>query len=168
MTRSWRAVLLGCHGDRSVGLSTLGWLPQLWAQSYTVYSADWGLCGITWKWGSGWEPSGVARLLVDAAIYRTCLSTRSRLGKDPCNSYPSSDSLAGAQSSGWPASQMALLWCNLFFFFYLFIIQSYIPLAPSFQRVQFSSEKICANSSTIRLHLKDIHHIPFSFDFPLS
>jgi hypothetical protein len=141
MTRSWRAVLLGCHGDRSVGLSTLGWLPQLWAQSYTVYSADWGLCGITWKWGSGWEPSGVARLLVDAAIYRTCLSTRSRLGKDPCNSYPSSDSLAGAQSSGWPASQMALLWCNLIFFFTYSLSSLIYPWLRHFRGYNFLQRK---------------------------
>lgn len=98
------------------------------------------------------------------ALYRTGPSTQPSLGKDPCSSHPSRNS-QGHNCQGCPASQMALLCCDLF---YVFIIRSYIDLAPSFQRRQFSSEQNCANSSTIYLHLKDIRLIPFGFDFLLS
>lgn len=104
---------------QSVGLSALGCLPLLpWAQSRTVCSA----LRVQQTRGSMVSPRSEALESLAVvqqgslwlALYRTGPFTQPRLGKDPCKSHPSRNS-QGHNCQGCPASQMALLCCDLFF-----------------------------------------------------
>lgn len=95
------------------------WLPPtaLGSEPYSLFSSK--SCS---RPGAPWCPPEV-RLWTSIAVgqqgsswpalFRTGPFTQPRLGKDPCNSHPSRNS-QGHDCQGCPASQMALLCCDLF------------------------------------------------------